>query len=153
MILGMKTILVAVDFSAVTNGVLKAACALAKRVEGSLVLLHVVEPPVVIDVYGLGQEVLAEASAASERISTRRLRQLIQRCQRGGVAARAVQQSGKPEREIVATARRLGAAYIVIGTHGHGAAYDLIVGSTTNGVLRKATCPVLVVPGRAKTRA
>jgi len=30
-----------------------------------------------------------------------------------------------------------------MGTHGHGAIYDLLVGSTTHGVLEKAPCPVL----------
>lgn len=147
----MKTILVPVDFSSVTPAVMRAACALAKLTDGQLVLMHVVEPPVVVDVYGLGQELLAESQAASEQITTRKLRGLVQQCTRAEVKARAVQQGGKPVREIVATAKRLRAAYIVIGTHGHGAAYDLIAGSTTNGVLRNARCPVLVVPTRAKT--
>lgn len=144
----MKTILVPVDFSRVTAAVIRAAVSLVKQVGGELVLLHVVQPPVVVDVYALGQEMLAEASAASERITTRRLRQLVQRCHRMGVKVRAVQQSGSPVREIIATTKRLRAEYLVIGSHGHGAAYDLIVGSTTTGVLRKAPCPVLVVPGR-----
>ena len=33
-----------------------------------------------------------------------------------------------------------------MGSHGHGAIYELLVGSVTEGVLRKARCPVLVVP-------
>lgn len=146
----MKTILVPVDFSGVTTAVLRAACNLAKLTDGNIVLIHVVEPPVVIDVYGLGQELLADSQAASEQITTRKLRALVQQCARAKVPARAVQQSGRPVHEIIATAKRLRASLIVIGTHGHGAAYDLIAGSTTNGVLRQARCPVLVVPVRTK---
>jgi nucleotide-binding universal stress UspA family protein len=33
-----------------------------------------------------------------------------------------------------------------MGSHGHNAFYDLLVGTTTHGVLRKATCPVVIVP-------
>ena len=56
---------------------------------------------------------------------------------------------------ILAKARSARAAYIVMGSHGHGAIYDLLVGSTTHGVLMNAPCPVLVVPpekGRVQRR-
>jgi nucleotide-binding universal stress UspA family protein len=40
-----------------------------------------------------------------------------------------------------------------MGSHGHTAFYDLLVGSTTQGVLKKAPCPVLIVPAeKAKRR-
>ncbi len=146
----MKTILVPVDFSAVTPGVMRAACQLAKLAKSKLVLLHVVQPPVVVDVYGLGQEMLGPTLSDSEQVTTRKLRTLIKQCVRQGVTVRAVQQAGNVVKEILATATRLKAAYIVLGSHGHGAAYDLIAGSTTNGVLRKSPCPVLVVPSKGK---
>jgi len=34
----------------------------------------------------------------------------------------------------------------VLGSHGHTAFYDLLVGSTTHGILLRAKCPVLIVP-------
>lgn len=148
----MKTILVPVDFSKVTPTVVRAAAKFAGQTGGQLVFLHVVQPPVVVDVYGLGQEVLADALTASEQITTRKLRLLCRQAARSGIKARAVQQTGSGVREILETARRLKAASIVIGSHGHGAAYDLIIGSTTTGVLRKARCPVLVVPTGARVR-
>ena len=40
----------------------------------------------------------------------------------------------------------LGADLIVLGSHGHTAAYDLLIGSTTQTVLRRSPRPVLVVP-------
>jgi len=39
---------------------------------------------------------------------------------------------------------------IVMGSHGHGAVYNLLVGSVTEGVMKGAQCPVLVVPSEAK---
>ena len=41
---------------------------------------------------------------------------------------------------------RLKADVVVMGSHGHSALRNVLVGSVTEGVLRKAGCPVLVVP-------
>ena len=43
-----------------------------------------------------------------------------------------------------------GADYIVMGSHGHTPLYDLLVGTTTHGVLKNARCPVVIVPARPK---
>ncbi len=48
--------------------------------------------------------------------------------------------------EILEAARICEADYIVMGSHGHNAFYDLLVGTTTHGVMRKAPCPVVIVP-------
>ena len=57
-----------------------------------------------------------------------------------------VQLTGAPVPLILEQAKALAADYIVMGSHGHTAFYDLLVGTTTHGVLKKAPCPVLVVP-------
>ena len=49
---------------------------------------------------------------------------------------------------ILAQADQLQADLIVVGSHGHGATYDLLVGSVSSGVIRKSKVPVLVVPAR-----
>jgi universal stress protein A len=41
----------------------------------------------------------------------------------------------------------------VLGSHGHTAFYDLLVGSTAAGVLKHAPCPVVVVPPPAPRKA
>ncbi|MBW2274656.1 MAG: universal stress protein, partial [Deltaproteobacteria bacterium] len=50
---------------------------------------------------------------------------------------------------ILAEAKRLAADMIVMGSHGHGALYRALLGSVSEGVLHKATCPLTIVPGRA----
>ena len=37
---------------------------------------------------------------------------------------------------------------LVVGSHGHGAVFDLLFGSISDAVVRRATLPVLVVPSR-----
>ncbi len=53
---------------------------------------------------------------------------------------------GQPAEQIVSAAARLGADVIVMGTQGVTGARTLVFGSTTEGVLKHARIPVLVVP-------
>lgn len=53
---------------------------------------------------------------------------------------------GEPVREILAAAREWRADLLVLGTHGRSGLARMLIGSTAEGVLRHATCPVLIVP-------
>ncbi len=46
---------------------------------------------------------------------------------------------------IVNVARERGAQAIVVGAHGHGRMSEILLGSTSRDVIRRATCPVVVV--------
>jgi nucleotide-binding universal stress UspA family protein len=59
-------------------------------------------------------------------------------------------QSGNPSRQILECARSLPADLIVMGTHGTGGFEHLLLGSVTEKVLRKATCPVVTVPPHSR---
>ncbi|MBI2498491.1 MAG: universal stress protein [Opitutae bacterium] len=152
----MKTILVPVDLSAATTKVCDAACELAKLLNARLVLLHVVLPPPVMlaDYYAFDSGVMAEAVTAGEKFAERRLKALARLCRRLQLEVECLQLTGQAVTVILARAATLKADYIVLGSHGHGAVFNLLVGSTAQGVLRKAPCPVLVVPmapaGRAR---
>ncbi|MEO6992746.1 MAG: universal stress protein [Lacunisphaera sp.] len=146
----MKTVLVPVDFSSETARVCDAAAALAKRINARLVFFHVVLPPpaAMSNYWGLEPSTVADAVIAGEEFATNALRTLGQRYAKSGHAVQTAQQIGPAAPAILAKAASGKAVYIVIGSHGHGAVYDLLVGSTTSGVLRDAPCPVLVVPMR-----
>lgn len=144
----MKTILVPLDLSAAAVQVCDAACDLAKLIGARPILLHIVtSPPVILsDVYAFDARQLTELGAAAEKNATRKLRALSRHCAKRGVRVTTVQRSGVPVTAILAKARSTRARYIVMGSHGHGAMYDLLVGSTTHGVLKSAPCPVIIVP-------
>jgi nucleotide-binding universal stress UspA family protein len=57
---------------------------------------------------------------------------------------------GQPASHILGRAKSLPADMIVMGTHGTSGFQHLVLGSVTERVLRKATCPVLTVPPRAQ---
>ena len=52
---------------------------------------------------------------------------------------------GTPAEMIVETARELDCDMIVMGTHGHSAIADVLIGSTAKWVVRQSPIPVLVI--------
>ena len=148
----MKTILVPVDLSTAATPVCVAACDLARRTGAGLLLLHIVQPPaaMISDLYALQAGQVEDMLVAAEEGARKRLRALAGQCEKRGVKVRTLQRLGHPVTEILARARE--ASFVVMGSHGHGAMYDLLVGSTTHGVLKKAPCPVLVVPPPGRRR-
>jgi nucleotide-binding universal stress UspA family protein len=143
----MKTVLAAIDLSRDSGRVGAAALDLARRTGSRLVLLHVTEPPPV-ELHGVGfaREQIAGMLAVIAQRLARRLEALGRRCARAGCLVRTEQVSGRSVPVILARARALKARWLVLGSHGHGAAYGLLVGSKAQGVLRHPPCPVLVVP-------
>jgi nucleotide-binding universal stress UspA family protein len=142
----MKTILAPVDFSPASRRVLVEAVNLAKLLRARLVLLHIVQPPVFVNEYEMMLNEVMRVAAAQEKAAARHLARLEKTlAPRVPAIARACL-VGAPSRLIVEHAAKISADYIVLGSHGHTAFYDLLVGSTTAGVLKHAKCPVVVVP-------
>ena len=146
----MKTILAPIDFSGVTDAVVAEAASLARSLNGRVVLLAVVQPPAPVAEYAPMMQDIAEITAAGEKAAAKKLAALEQKLAEDFVSCETVQLVGAPMHHIVAEAERVGADYIVMGSHGHTALYDLLVGSTTHGVLKRAACPVIIVPAAKK---
>ncbi len=149
----MKTILTPIDFSPLSTSIVKAAAELAKSLKGRLVLLHVVQPPVITSEYGAVMSNVREIVAISEKTAARQLARVESRLKAGGVKASTLLLTGGSVSHILEQAKKLRADYIVLGSHGHSALFELIAGSTTTGIIKKATCPVVVVPPPRKKAA
>lgn len=148
----MKTILTPVDFSEVSDVVITASAALAKAIDARIVLLTVVQPPVFTAEYSALVDNIVEITAIGERTAARQLAATQERLKKEGLAVETVQFSGAPVVHITEQAEKFNADYIVMGSHGHTAFYDLLVGSTTHGVLKRAPCPVIIVPPKEQLR-
>ncbi len=146
----MKTILVPIDFSNVSDDVIAAARLLARATHARIVILGVAQPPVITSEYGTMLENIGEIIAYNEKTIARQLKALVKRLAAPGLPVETVQLTGAPAPLILAQAEAEKADYIVMGSHGHTALYDLVVGSTTHQVLRKARCPVMIVPPPVK---
>lgn len=146
----MKTILAPIDFSAVSDAVVDAAMLLARAASARIVLLSVVQPPFITNDYGPMLGNIDEIVASSEKTLARRLKQLVKRLVAADLPVESVLLTGTPAQPILAQAEVEQADYIIMGSHGHTALNDLLVGSTTHQVLRKAKCPVVIVPPPTK---
>jgi nucleotide-binding universal stress UspA family protein len=142
----MRTVLAPIDFSDGTKPVIAEAVALARAMEARLVLLNVIQPlPASASEFGFA-EATAKIAAAAAGNANRRLAHIQEQLREAGITVSTLHAVGISGATILARARDLSADYIVIGSHGHGAFYNLLVGSTTSWVLKEATCPVLVIP-------
>jgi nucleotide-binding universal stress UspA family protein len=142
----MKTILVPVDFSPISEAVVKQAGEQARASGARVVLFSAIRPVLPLSEYSPLLEGMAEVTASGERAASRHLSDLQKLLRPFGIASECVQLVGDPVDLIVDEARRVRADLIVMGSHGRSAIYDLLVGSTTHGVLKRARCPVIVIP-------
>lgn len=145
----MGKILVAVDFSDVTNRVLESAVTVARALGAEMVLLHAAVPDPAFVGYEAGPVSERRYRAHALRGMHRTLQELAKQCQDKGVTATALSVEGAAAEKIVEQARRLDATMVVVGSHGHGRLHHLLVGSVSEGVLMRIDRPVLVVPSKA----
>jgi nucleotide-binding universal stress UspA family protein len=154
----MKTVIAPVDFSIVTNRIITEAIKLARLLKGRVVLLHVVPAPLPIRNVLPAVEDVKLRMMSTGREAEEKLSELKRAFQRKFPAIDLVRVTGSAVACIVEQAQTLSADYIVIGSHGHSAAYDVLMGSVASGVMKKSPSPVLVVPPvtagvKAKTRS
>ncbi len=137
------------DLSPLTEEVVVAATTLASRLGARLTLLHVGAPEPDFVGYDVGPDTVRDAVANSLRREHRELESWRQRASSDGVETHALMVQGPTVDKLLTQAERLGADYLVLGSHGHSALFDLIAGGVTQGVLKQATVPVLVVPAQS----
>ena len=138
----MNTILVSVDLSEMTPVVIEHASRLAADMAYKLVVLHV--GPGESDFAGrqLFRKVVNPDAVPEE------LRALEKELSDRGIETEARMVLGAPIATILDEARRTEVEMIVMGSHRRGAVARLL-GSVSEGVLRGADCPVLIVPAAA----
>ena len=142
-------ILVPIDFSGVSDAVVVETCHLAKALDASVLLVHVaIERPEFLR-HEIGTVALRDSIAGHIKTEHRKLARYRNMLEDEGVEATAILIPGSPAEKILEEARRLEPALILLGSHGHGALFHLLLGSVCQAVLRKAPCPVLIVPSRA----
>jgi len=143
------SLLVAVDFSAVAEDQLEIVGRLA-RPNREIHLLHVAEPEPSFIGYEAGPDEVRHKVAVEFRQEHERLHALADRLRDQGHKVKALMVQGPTVETIVRQAEKLEAEVIVVGSHGRGKLFDLVVGSVSAGVIRKSKVPVLVVPSHGE---
>ncbi len=140
--IAVRRMLVPIDFSDCSLDALEYAVQVAKHVNAAITILHVMEPVA----YGLDFTLShpSELEAKRARLGDR-LRDLVQAAAGWGLQADEALRGGLPADSILDYARSRAVDLIVMGTHGRRGISHLVNGSVTEGVLRRADCPVLTV--------
>lgn len=142
-------VLCPIDFSEASSHALHQAAALASRSGARLWALAVLP-----SISPFAAQTTAEATVVEGGLADdlRRWRELAE-AQCRPIAASGVHLTldvveGHPVEAILERTTALGIDLVVMGTHGATGFRRLVLGSVTEKVLRRATCPVLTVPPR-----
>lgn len=143
-----RDVIVCLDFADVAGPVLDTGAELAAALGGRLHLLHAAadEP----ELAGYDKDAVGTFTRAD------RARQLLAehddlRASADRLAADGLEVvphlvMGPTATTVLEEAERLGAAYVVAGSHGHGSLHNLLLGSISEELVRHADLPVVLVP-------
>jgi nucleotide-binding universal stress UspA family protein len=140
-----RSILCPVDFSEHSAMALRYAAILAKRSDGELQVFHVNDPMLA------AAAAVAFADQDYDKVALAELRPFVAKAlpaaTRGKtMSIRYAVDTGDAAAMILAAAGRFGCDLIVMGTHGLSGLEKVLIGSTTERLLRRTTLPVLAVP-------
>ncbi|RLA10821.1 MAG: universal stress protein [Gammaproteobacteria bacterium] len=141
-VLSAKHVLAPLDFSDPSMKSLDAAVELAKSYEGKVLIAYVAEPA------PFSPELVVSADGYEKKVTEKAQKRLEEICQKhiaDGVETSYQICFGNPYDEIIGLANSKQVDLIVMATHGHSGLRHLLIGSTTEKVVRAATCPVLTM--------
>ena len=142
----MKKLLVPIDFSEVSTTVLEQAASVATAFDAEITLVHVAAPDPEFVGMAAGPDSVRDARAKELRGEHRELQQAAEDLRQRGLNAKALLIQGPTVETILTEASNLDIDAIIVGSHGRGALYRMVLGSVSEGVVRGAECPVLIVP-------
>jgi universal stress protein F len=137
----MKRILVGLDGSPHERHVLQQAVALAKKLDGKLVLFRAVSLPI-----GMPPGAMAIPPADLETLLVTTAKEHLQRVAKelpAGIVEREQVELGVPWRAVCDVAREDKCDLVVVGSHGYGG-IDRLIGTTAAKIVNHAHCSVLI---------
>ncbi len=136
------SILLATDCSAEARRAQEVAIFLAKACHAELGILSVLEAPPGMDPEYQVNQVYLEQLRKDVRKQTDLL---VREAEAQGLAVKADVVAGMPSQQINEVAKKLKSDLVVMGTRGRTGLAHVLLGSTAEGVVRGAPCPVLTV--------
>jgi nucleotide-binding universal stress UspA family protein len=140
----LKKILVGSDFSQDSTNAVTYGFSLAQDFQSELHLVHVVEPFAYSDAL-MPDPMTAEVRTDLDALLTGRLESLVPAEARNWCDVKTSCLAGRPHEELVKYAVLHAVDLIILGIRGRGLVETLLLGSTTDRVIRRVICPVLAV--------
>jgi nucleotide-binding universal stress UspA family protein len=141
---GFKQIMVGCDFSADSGRAVEYGFSLAQEFEAVIHLVHVVEPFVYRDAM-LPESVKTEAITEVTTGCRQRLEDLVPADAHNWCNVEIACEAGKPFQALKKYAGMHQVDLIVLGVRGHSLVETMLLGSTTDRLIRGVACPVLSV--------
>lgn len=143
----LRTVLIGTSLGDESDQVVRSGFAVARAAGARVALVHAVQLVPIVPMIS-GFDVGAGPDLEREQVASQE-EELRKQAQRLGIDAPDLAGSrvlaGAPHRVLAETAQQIGADLIVVGATGSGPLAAELLGSTADRVLRKASCPVLVV--------
>ncbi len=146
----MKTFLLPIDFSPITDDLVDQAVVFARAFGGQVHLVHVIEEPIYSYEFALPPASSGDYLRSAEKYAKRKLARYVKLLRAANLEAKATVVQGLTVSGILEEAARQKADYIIMGSHGHGRLFELLVGSTASGVIKRAECAVIILPDAAR---
>lgn len=141
----LKRILCPTDFSEPSEHAIKYAISFAQQYGAVLYLLHVIEPLTPVPGIDLGPALVYEERPDLLNRVQELLDEIVPADLKPKIEIKQFIRRGTPFLEIIRVAREEQIDLIVIATHGRTGLSHMLLGSTTERVVRKAPCPVLSI--------
>lgn len=138
------------DLSEASVPALKYASALARRYGAHVTVVHVVPSfePITVPASDLMYPMQVVSPLSRDEVLSE-MRRLVTTAGVEATNTTFVAEAGDPARVIVEQSVAAATDLVVMGTHGRSGFERLLIGSVAEKVLRKAPCPVLLVPPHA----
>lgn len=148
----LQNILVPVDFSDLAVDVVQMSVNLAQAFNSTIRLIHVMSRryPYYVGLE-MGTEILQDIQVEDLEKLENDLSAMELFIREKGIEVSSALLEGKPVSEILKESDRIEADLIIIGSETLGLFSRTFLGSVSEGVLRKAKCPVLIVQEREPT--
>ncbi len=143
--LRFKKILVGCDFSEDSALAFQHGLSLAQEFQSELHLVHVIEPPVYMDMFKTSVEYGQELPVDLQARIKDELKKMVPTEAFNWCAPQTVLLDGPAHEELIRYAKTNKMDLIVLGVRGQGLVERLFIGSTTDRVVRQTPCPVLSV--------
>lgn len=133
------------DFSERSLSALPWVRKMAETMQADVRCIYVVEEPQIYSTLDMGPVAIPSVTELVRNAETRIEAFIKTNLKAFGSPPKASVLVGRPAEEIANYARDHEATMIIMTTHGYSGVKHLLLGSTTEGVLRHASCPVLSI--------
>ncbi len=147
-------IIVAIDFSDITEKLLEHSASMATATKAELLLIHVAEPhpdhvafdydPVAISAIDPAE--IRDNIAQRFHQEHKSIQGYSEEMRNKGIDCKALMIQGPIVEVLLDEAKKLSADFIIVGSHGKGLLGQMFLGSISEELVKKTTLPVHLVP-------